>query len=103
MYSFFTELQAILSVFINFQYLAIDETIFAFLGKCPTTRTMPRKPGSHNTGLLVYFIGGVFESSGLPFVLNLSCVIPGKFYLFFDDGNGVLLTIHFFFRSPANT
>lgn len=94
---------AFLFLFINIQYLAIDETIFAFLGKCPTRRTLPRKPGSHNTGLLVYFIGGEFETSSLPFVLNLSSVIPGKFNLFFSIRNRFLYPIDFFFRSPTNT
>lgn len=74
-------LQCIL-ILIIYKYLAIDETIFAFKGECPTRRTILRKPGSHDTGILVYFIGGRYETSSLPFVLNCSPVVQGKHVFF---------------------
>lgn len=85
------------------KYCAIDETIFGFKGKCPVKRRIPRKPEGHAEGIMVYFIGGEYSVSKLPFVFSLALVVPGYFRSNSKQQNWKNCMINFFSRFRTNT
>lgn len=80
--------------------MVIDETIFGFKGDCPTKRTLPRKPGSHDTGILVYFLGGKYEGTNFPYMMDFNALIKGiSFFFSFTPNPHKHVSLNFFPRA----
>lgn len=61
------------------QDVVVDETIFAYLGDCPVRRTLPRKPGSHQTGILGFLLCGKVPDTNRPYCTGCEWILPGSF------------------------
>ena len=58
------------------QVVVIDETMFPYRGKCPVKQVIPGKPGTHSEGMLVYFMAGYSTQGDVPFVLDITPILP---------------------------
>jgi hypothetical protein len=56
--------------------LVVDESLYEYLGYCPTHMHIPRKP--HPNGLLVYCLSGYTSILKLPIVLDLEPYVMGN-------------------------
>ncbi|HEY0751617.1 MAG TPA: hypothetical protein VGD26_10700 [Chitinophagaceae bacterium] len=64
------------SVWIPGGPLVIDESIYEYLGECPTHVHIPRKP--HEDGLLAYGLSGYSSILKLPILLDLEPYVKGN-------------------------
>lgn len=65
-----------LSVWIPGGPLVIDESIYEYLGECPTHVHIPRKP--HPDGLLAYGLSGYSSILKLPILIDVEPYVKGN-------------------------